>query len=135
MVFRPGGTQKSRELGAPSSLTYQVVDGIPQVIVATYGTRELLGVHAETGKIMWQEDQPGGGSAAVLYADGHLYFRYQDNVLALIEANPHAYKLKGEFKLPKRKSMSGNGWAHPVIVDGKLYLRHADVLLVYDVKG
>lgn len=42
------------ELGAPASLTYQVVDGIPQVIVATYGTRELLGVHAETGEIMWR---------------------------------------------------------------------------------
>ena len=42
------------ELGAPASLTYQVVEGIPQVIVATYGTRELLGVHAETGEIMWR---------------------------------------------------------------------------------
>jgi len=42
------------ELGAPASLTYQVVDGIPQVIVATYGTRELLGVHAQTGEIMWR---------------------------------------------------------------------------------
>ncbi|NLF69906.1 MAG: PQQ-like beta-propeller repeat protein [Candidatus Anammoximicrobium sp.] len=42
------------ELGAPASLTYQVVDGVPQVIVATYGTRELLGVHAQTGEIMWR---------------------------------------------------------------------------------
>lgn len=42
------------ELGAPASLTYQVVDGTPQVIVATYGTRELLGVHAQTGEIMWR---------------------------------------------------------------------------------
>lgn len=89
----------------------------------------------KTGKIMWQKDQPGGGSAAVLYADGHLYFRYQDNVLALIEANPDSYNLKSTFKLPKRKGMSGNAWAHPVIVDGNLYLRHADVLLVYDVKA
>jgi outer membrane protein assembly factor BamB len=46
------------ELGAPASLTYQVVDGVPQVIVATYGTRELLGVHAETGEIMWRYPYP-----------------------------------------------------------------------------
>ena len=39
-----------RELGAQASLTYQVVEGIPQVIVATYGTREILGVHAEQGR-------------------------------------------------------------------------------------
>ncbi len=89
----------------------------------------------KTGKIMWQEDQPGGGSSAVLYADGHLYFRYQDNVLALIKANPHKYNIKGTFKLPKRDGMSGPGWAHLVIVDGRLYARHADVLMVYDVRA
>jgi outer membrane protein assembly factor BamB len=47
-----------RELGAPASLTYQAVDGIPQVIVATYGTQEVLGVHAATGEIMWRYPYP-----------------------------------------------------------------------------
>lgn len=47
-------TKKGRELGAPASLTYQVVDGIPQIITATYGTEEILGVHAKTGEIMWR---------------------------------------------------------------------------------
>ena len=47
-----------RELGAPASLTYQVVDGVPQVVVATYGTRELFGVHAVTGEIMWRYPYP-----------------------------------------------------------------------------
>jgi len=51
-------SDSKRELGAPASLTYQVVDGIPQIIVATYGTREILGVHAETGQIMWRYHYP-----------------------------------------------------------------------------
>jgi outer membrane protein assembly factor BamB len=51
---------KKRELGAPASLTYQVVDGVPQVIVATYGTRELLGVRPTTGEIMWRYPYPAG---------------------------------------------------------------------------
>ncbi len=51
-------SEKERELGAPASLTYQVVGGIPQVIVATYGTREVLGVHAATGEIMWRYPYP-----------------------------------------------------------------------------
>ena len=51
-------SDKKRELGAPASLTYQLVDGIPQVIVSTYGTREILGVHAETGHIMWRYPYP-----------------------------------------------------------------------------
>jgi outer membrane protein assembly factor BamB len=92
-------------------------------------------IEMKTGKIMWQEDQQGGGSAAVLYADGHLYFRYEDNVLALIEANPNRYSLKSTFKLPNREGMSGPGWAHPVIVDGRLYVRHNDVLMVYDIRA
>ncbi len=50
--------EHDRELGAPASLTYQVVEGIPQVIVATYGTREVLGVHAATGEIMWRYPYP-----------------------------------------------------------------------------
>jgi outer membrane protein assembly factor BamB len=49
---------RSRELAAPASLTYQVVDGVPQVIVATYGSREVLGVHAERGEIMWRYPYP-----------------------------------------------------------------------------
>jgi outer membrane protein assembly factor BamB len=49
---------KKYELGAPASLTYQVVDGVPQVIVATYGTREILGVHATTGEVMWHYPYP-----------------------------------------------------------------------------
>jgi outer membrane protein assembly factor BamB len=53
-------SEKDRELGAPASLTYQVVEGIPQVIVATYGTRELFGVHAESGQIMWRYPYPAG---------------------------------------------------------------------------
>lgn len=92
-------------------------------------------IEIKTGRVMWRADQPGKGSATVLYADGHLYFRYQDDVLALIEANPDSYNLKSTFKLPKRPGMTDPGWSHPVIVDGSLYVRHADVLLVYDVKA
>lgn len=51
-------SDKQRELAAPASLTYQVVEGIPQVIVGTYGTRELLGVQAVTGQVMWHYPYP-----------------------------------------------------------------------------
>ncbi len=53
-------SEKKRELGAPASLTYQCVDGIPQIVVTTYGTREVLGVHAETGQVMWRYPYPAG---------------------------------------------------------------------------
>jgi outer membrane protein assembly factor BamB len=85
-----------------------------------------------TGKVAWtSRERPGDGSAAVLYADGHLYFRYEDGTMALIEANPKAYKLKGKFKLATHHSQS---WPHPVIAGGRLYIRDQQSLLCYKLK-
>ena len=42
----------------------------------------------ETGEIAWKRRGPGTGSASVIAAEGHLYFRYQDGVIAMIEATP-----------------------------------------------
>ncbi|MDA0284612.1 MAG: polyvinylalcohol dehydrogenase, partial [Planctomycetota bacterium] len=70
-------------------------------------------------------------SAAILLADGHLYFRYEDGTLALIEATPEAYRLKGSFKLATK---NGKSWPHPVIVDGLLYARDQNALLCYDIR-
>ncbi|HJQ82282.1 MAG TPA: PQQ-binding-like beta-propeller repeat protein [Lacipirellulaceae bacterium] len=85
-----------------------------------------------TGKIAWGPVRgPGEESAAVLYADGHLYFRYQNAVMALIEATPQEYRLKASFKLP---SNLDNSWPHPVIANGRLYLRDQDVLMCYDLR-
>jgi outer membrane protein assembly factor BamB len=91
-----------------------------------------LCIDGRTGRDAWRPGRgPGSGSAAVAYADGHLYFRYQDGTMALIEATPAAYKLKGQFKIASHNAES---WPHPVIAGGKLYLRDQDELLVYDVK-
>jgi len=85
-----------------------------------------------TGKIVWKPKAPERGSAAVLYADGHLVFRYDRGTVAWIEANPEAFRVKGSFK---PVTADGPAWPHPVIHDGKLYLRHNDVLLCYDLRG
>lgn len=89
-------------------------------------------VELKTGRIVWKVRGPGEGSAAVVYADGHLYYRYQNGVVALIEANPNGYYLKGTLQIP---GAGGDSWAHPVVANGKLYLREKDNLWVYDVKG
>lgn len=86
----------------------------------------------KTGQFAWGPERgPGSGSAAVLYADGHLYFRYQNGTVALIEANPKAFNVKSTFE----KRIAPNDWPHPVIWHGKLYLRGEDQILCYDIKG
>jgi len=91
-----------------------------------------LCVDLKTGKDAWRPGRgAGSGSAAIAYADGHLYFRYQDATMALIEATPKDYVLKGKFKIATK---NGESWPHPVIAGGKLYLRDQDSLLCYDIK-
>lgn len=92
---------------------------------------EPVCVDVATGKILWRGEAPERGSAAVLYADGHLVFRYDRGLVALIEATPEAFRLKGTFQ-----PITGDGpaWPHPVILDGKLYLRHGNLLACYDIR-
>lgn len=84
------------------------------------------------GRIAWKGRAPARGSAAVLYADGHLIFRYDRGEVLLIEASPDAPRIKGRFQTPTGE---GPGWAHPVIHQGKLYLRHDNVLWCYDLRA
>ncbi len=86
----------------------------------------------KTGKTVWRKNRgPGTGSAAVAYADGDLYFRFQNGVMALIGATPSGYEEKGTFEIPDVEQPS---WSHPVIVGGKLYLREQDAMYCYDVQ-
>lgn len=59
-------SDSKRELAAPSSLTYQIVEGIPQIVVATYGTREILGIDARNGSIMWRYGYPAKFSVGLV---------------------------------------------------------------------
>jgi outer membrane protein assembly factor BamB len=89
-------------------------------------------VDLKTGQPTWGPNRgPGSDSAAVAYADGHLYFRYEDGTMALIEANPKEYKVTGKFKIAIN---NGKSWPHPVIAGGKLYLRDQNELICYNIK-
>lgn len=91
-------------------------------------------IKKETGEIVWGADGlrgEGKGSAAVLYVDGALIFRYQDGRVVSIAATPEGYQVLGQFMPEYQEDKS---WAHPVVVDGKLYLREQDKLMCYDVR-
>ena len=96
-------------------------------------------VEFKTGEIKWgPEKNPAGGagSVAVLFADGRLYFRYQNGVLVLIEPNAEELKVVSSFKLPKADQQSNpQSWPHPVIANGKLYIRDQTMMYCYDVKA
>ena len=82
-----------------------------------------------TGEIKWKSRGSGKKSASVVAADGHLYFRYANGMMTLVEADPDSFQEVGSFKVPG--SGDRPSWAHPVISDGRLYLREGDKILCY----
>ena len=66
-------------------------------------------------------------------ADGHLYVQFADGTAALVKASPEEYTEVSSFKTPG--SGERPSWSHPVIVDGRLYLREHNVILCYDVRA
>ncbi len=85
------------------------------------------------GNVAWKNR--GVRKGAVVYADGHLYCRSESGAgtVALVEATPTGYVEKGRFDQPDRSGKQT--WAHPVVVNGRLFLRDQDVLLCFDVRG
>lgn len=83
-----------------------------------------------TGNVKWEDRSVGKGS--ITCADGHLYVRSERGPVALVEANPASYVETGRFDQPDRSN--AQAWAHPVVAQGKLFLRDQNSLLVYDVK-
>jgi outer membrane protein assembly factor BamB len=83
-----------------------------------------------TGEQRWNATT---GEGCIAYADGMLYTLEQRGTMSLVAATPERYEVKGEFKVPS--GGKGLWWAHPVICNGRLYLRHAGKIFVYDVSG
>lgn len=90
----------------------------------------------KTGKEVWANKTLGKG--AIHYADGMLYcLDERSGEVALVEASPTAWNEKGRFKLDPlsaQRNRQGGIWPHPVVLDGKLYLRDQEYLYCYDVK-
>ncbi len=92
-----------------------------------------IALELKTGEAAWGPVRnAGSGSAAVAFADGRLYFRYQNGVMVLIEATPEGYQELGSFEIP---DVQHESWSHPVIADGHLYLREQNHLLCYDLQA
>ncbi len=74
---------------------------------------------------------PGKGS--ITFADDRLYCLDEKGLVTLVQPLPAERKVVGSFQLPE--GGKGAYWAHPVVCDGRLYLRHNDRLFAYDIKA
>jgi outer membrane protein assembly factor BamB len=84
----------------------------------------------QTGKMMYADKGVGKGS--LTSADGLLYTLSEKRAVGLVEPTPDQHKLISRFQIPA--GGKGNSWAHPVVIGGRLYIRHGDFLYAYDVR-
>ena len=67
----------------------------------------------------------------IMAADGMLVFRYENGKVALVKADPKKFEVTGSFDIPQKSGKPS--WQHPVIANGRLYLRDQDKLHCYDI--
>ncbi len=104
--------------------------GLVKVGEDVYGFgRGLMCMDFLTGEIVWQDRSVGKGS--LVYADGMLYCLGERYQMALVEATPDEYREHGRFKID---AFGRPSWPHPVVANGRLYIRNQHQLTAYDVK-
>jgi len=96
-----------------------------------YGGRKGWGaIDAATGHVLYQSSEFVKG--APLFADGRIYALSEDGWMWLLEPRPNTFAARGKFRLADARAR--DAWAHPVLLDGRLYLRYHETLNCYDVR-
>jgi outer membrane protein assembly factor BamB len=95
-----------------------------------------------TGEIFGR-DRPALGRGSLTYADGRLYcYGEDDGTVVLVDANPakwtkNRWTEHGRFIIPEHSKLRkplGKIWTHPVVANGRLYLRDQNLIFCYDIK-
>jgi len=96
---------------------------------AQSGNKGLVCLEWKTGKVMW--NAPATKIGVVVAADGMLYLYGQDGTMYLVKPNAAAFEPVSQFAVAEG---TNEHWAHPTIANGRLYVRHGDALMAYDIK-
>ncbi len=97
---------------------------------AQSGNKGLVCLDWKTGRVLWNAPEIGMG--VVVAADGMLYVYAPDGKMYLVKPSPAAFEPVSQFAISEGTS---EHWAHPTIANGRLYVRHGDALIAYEIKG
>jgi outer membrane protein assembly factor BamB len=91
-----------------------------------------------TGEEAWAETTKLA-KGSLTCADGHLYcYSDSDGTVALVAADPASkWAEKGRFAIPQkseRRKPNARIWTHPVVSNGRLYLRDQELIFCFDIK-
>ncbi len=105
-----------------------------------YGHSDSTGIICQnlmTGEKVWSDEKRDQSKGAVAFADGMLYCLSEDKgECFLVEATPEGYREVSRFTMApqtQQRNPQGRVWTHPVICNGKLYLRDQEIICCYDI--
>ncbi|MCZ7634685.1 MAG: hypothetical protein M5U12_00575 [Verrucomicrobia bacterium] len=88
-------------------------------------------IEARTGEV--RHELPDLAMGPLLYADAQFYWLSQEGEMTLVRRHPTGMEIVSRFRLVGERV--NDAWAHPVIHQGRLYLRYHDQLHCYDVRA
>jgi outer membrane protein assembly factor BamB len=95
---------------------------------STYRSKNWYAVDVSDGEsTLLTKDFTNG---VVVYADGLFYVYSESGEVALVKMDHETFDIISRFTVPLG---TGEHWAHPVIHNKRMYIRHGDALMVYDV--
>jgi outer membrane protein assembly factor BamB len=87
-------------------------------------------VDAKTGEKRWRKGRYGTGQALLIADQGMLVVLSDKGKVALVAAKPDDFAELGQFQ-----AIEGKTWNHPVLWQGKLYVRNSQEIACYDLRG
>lgn len=84
----------------------------------------------ETGEVLYSSKMLKVGN--IIYSDGLLYCYGDGGNVGIVDPKSNDFSLISSFEVPYGEQYH---WAHLVIYDKKLYLRHGTSLMVYDISA
>lgn len=86
-------------------------------------------VSIEDGRTLYTSRALGDGN--IIMADGLFYCYSEKGEMALVSATPSSFDVISRFQVTMGTDPH---WSHPVIWQGRMYLRRGDALMVYNLK-
>lgn len=125
-----GDDSASRAWTSELSISHGGTIGVDGRLYASSSRGEVRGwvmIDAATGKPTQVSDLDGG---SLIFADGRFYCLTSPGLMTLQELTEAGFRTAGTFRLADGKDV----WAHPVLCQGRLFLRYRDTLSCYDVR-
>lgn len=109
-----------------------VIEYGDKLVGSFYGGRKgWAAISSKTGEVVY--DLPDTVKGAHLLADGRFYALFENGWMNLLEADAQQFTTKGRFRLAE--TTKNDAWAHPVIHQGRLYLRYHETLKCFDIRA